>query len=146
MAIALTLSVLVCIGLLFQIWLTYLIAGILPNFGGNFVGTPYWFTIPHRVLLPLTLAAVVIHAKFRTKTALVIAIVCLSGLLPTSFFPFADNLWPGGDDGPGLAWLFFLGGASLLNIVIGVPMLLLADRFYPKAPNRRRQRKVRRGH
>lgn len=129
MALALTFSVLVCAGLLFHSWMAYTITGILPVPG--YAGSFYWFTLPHLVLLPLATAAVAIHAKYRTRAAFVSALICLSCLLPTWFF--AGSQWPGGDDGPGLAWFDGIGLASLLSTAIGLPLVYVAHRFYRRS-------------
>lgn len=133
MALALTLSILICVGLLIQIWLTLVITSILPgltgSFAGSFAETLYWFTLPHLILLLVTLVAVVIQAKRRTRDAFIFSAICLVCSLLTSLYPTV--VWSGVGDGWGMAWILFLGGASLLNVVIGILLLYIAHRNYP---------------
>ncbi|MBX7174642.1 MAG: hypothetical protein K1X72_26945 [Pyrinomonadaceae bacterium] len=133
MSLATLLSILVCVGLLIQIWLTLVITSILPGLNGSFARsfaeTFYWFTLPHLMLLLVTLVAVVIQAKRRTYNTFIFSAICLVCSLPTSLYP--TSVWSGVGDGWGMGWIFFLGGASLLNIVIGIPMLYIAHRNYP---------------
>lgn len=133
MSLATLLSILVCVGLLIQIWFTLVITSILPGLSGSFARsfaeTFYWFTLPHLILLLLTLIAVIIQAKRRTYDAFIFSAICLECLLLTWFF--AVGMWRGGEDGPAMAWIFFLGGASLLNFVSGILMLYFAHRNYP---------------
>lgn len=137
MTLALILSVLVCAGLLFHSWMAYTITGVLPGYAGSF----YWFTIPHLVLLPTAAVMVVLDAVRRQRATLVAALLCLVCLLPTWFF--AGTQWPGGDDGPGMAWVYGIGLASLLSCAVGIPLLYVAHRLYrrgskhPGAPNGR---------
>ena len=121
------LTPLVCIGLLIQTWLAYTITGVLPGYAGSF----YWFTIPHLILLPVSVVAVALYAVKRRNTMFTAALICLSCLLPTWFF--ASFQWPGGDDGPGMAWVYGIGLVSLLNTAIGVPLIYVARRIYNKS-------------
>lgn len=133
MPLAITLYMLVGVGLLIQIWFTLVITSILPglsgSFAGSFAGTLYWFTLPHLILLLVTLVAVVIQAKRRTRDGFFFSAICLVCSLPTSLYP--TLVWTGVGDGWGMAWILFLGCASLLNCVIGIPMLYVARRNYP---------------
>lgn len=134
MSLATLLSMLVCVGLLIQIWFTLVLTSVLPglggySFAGSFAGTLYWFTLPHLILLLVTLVAVVIQAKRHTRDALIFSAICLVCSLPTSLFPTV--VWSGIGDGWGMAWILFLGGASLLNFVSGILMLYIAHRNYP---------------
>jgi hypothetical protein len=126
------LTFLVCVWLLIQIYLTLVLTSILPGLAGTFIGsfacTLHWFSLPHLILLLVTLVTIVIQAKHRTNDSIFFPVICLICLLPTWFL--ATGMWAGGDDGPGLAWFFFLGGASLLNIVIAIPTLFIANRNY----------------
>ena len=122
MSLPLILSVLVCAGLLFHSWLAYTITGILPGYAGSF----YWFTIPHLVLLPLSAAMVALDAVLRKRATFLATTICLSCLLPTWFF--AGSKWLGGDDGPGMAWVYGIGLASLLSTAIGLPLIYVAHR------------------
>lgn len=133
MPLAITLSILVCVGLLLQIWLTLVLTSVLPGlkgeFAGYFAGTLYWFTLPHLILLLVTLVAVFIQAKRQTRDGFIFSAICLVCSLPTSLYP--TTVWSGEGDGWGMAWIVFLGGASLLNFVIGITFLFIAHRNYP---------------
>jgi hypothetical protein len=109
-------------GLCIHSFFAYEITGILPGYAGSF----YWFTIPHLVLLPLSLAAVIADFRLEGRLAFRGALICLGCALPT--FLFAMNQWPGGDDGPGMAWAFVVGPASLVNALVGIPALYFAHR------------------
>ena len=122
MTFGLILSVLVCAGLLVHSWMAYTVTGILPGYAGSF----YWFTIPHLILLPLSAAVVALDAVRHRRATFIAALVCLSCLLPTWFF--AGSRWPGGDDGPGMAWVYGIGLASLLSTAIGLPLIYVAHR------------------
>lgn len=123
MTFALIPSVLVGAGLLAHWWMACTVTGILPGYAGSF----YWFTIPHLVLLPLSAAVVVLDAIRRERATFITALLCLSCLLPTWFF--AASQWPGGDDGPGMAWVYGIGLASLLSVAIGIPLIYIAYRL-----------------
>ncbi|MBA3351414.1 MAG: hypothetical protein H0U23_03145 [Blastocatellia bacterium] len=75
----------------------------------------YLFTIPHIGLLALVLvllATIAIRAEFSA----LIAMTTAAGLaLTVATASYAMSQWPGGDDGGGLGWFFFVGGFSLLN-------------------------------
>jgi hypothetical protein len=121
------LSVLVCAGLLVHSWMAYTVTGVLPGYAGSF----YWFTIPHLVLLPLSAVVVALYAMRRTRATFIAALICLSCLLPSWFF--AASQWPGGDDGPGMAWVYGIGLASLLSAAIGLPLVYVAHRIYRRS-------------
>jgi hypothetical protein len=129
MTLARILSVLVCAGLLFHSWMAFSITGILPGYAGSF----YWFTIPHLVVLPLSTVSVALDAVRRKRATFIATLICISCLLPTRFF--AGRQWPGGDDGPGIAWVYGIGLASLLSTVVGLPLVCVAHRLYTRAPN-----------
>ena len=120
--VAHALSVVVCAVLLLHCGLAYFIAFNAMGF--------YWFTLPHLILLPLAIAAVAIHAKSQGTRAFVPSLICMACLLPTWFF--ASSLWPGGDDGPGMAWVVGIGILSLLTAVIGLPLIYAAHRIYQR--------------
>ena len=62
-----------------------------------------------------------VYKRQVSKTAVLSAKVCLASSIPT--YIFAMLLWPGGDDGPGMAWEFVVGAASLANVAGGIPMV-----------------------
>ena len=127
MTLAMIISGFVCAGLLLHSWIAYEVTGILPGYAG----ACYWFTIPHLVLVPVSAAVVVLDVVKRKKGTLITTLICLSCLLPTWFFAGAQ--WPGGDDGPGMAWVYGIGLASLLNTVVGLPLVYLAHRVYKRS-------------
>jgi hypothetical protein len=47
--------------------------------------------------------------------------IAVSGMFQVCFL--AASQWPGGDDGPGMAWVYGIGLASLLSGVIGLPLV-----------------------
>jgi len=127
MYLGFALSALVVAGLLFHSWLACTLTGILPGYAGSF----YAFTLPHLVLVLTTAAGVAIHALRRTRAAFLFAVIGLTCLLPT--WLLAAVLWPGGDDGPGMAWVYGIGPASLLSTVIGLPLVWVAHRCYRRS-------------
>ena len=112
-------SVVVSAGLLFHCALAYLIA-LSMGF--------YWFALPHLVLLPLAVTAVVIHTKSRGTRAFAASLICVACLLPTWYF--AMSRWPGIWDG--MAWFVYVGAMSVLGIVIGLPLIYVAHRLYQR--------------
>ena len=109
-------------GLCIHSFFAYEITGILPGYAGSF----YWFTVPHLTLLPLSLTAIIADSRLGARATFWRALICLCCALPT--FLFAMNRWPGGDDGPGMAWAFVIGPASLVNALVGIPALHFAHR------------------
>lgn len=124
MSLARVFYILISLGLLLHIGLAYIITFIL--LGDPYFFYQYWPTLPHVILLPLTLVTVIINAVYRTNIAFVGCLICMAFLLPTWFL--ANLLWPGGDDGPGLAWVFGPGFMSILNTGFGIPLIYLANR------------------
>ena len=84
----------------------------------------YRFTIPHLTLVALTLLVLSLGALRRPLELLIVVImaVALSATLITAMH--AASKWPGGNDGPGIAWFYFIGGLSAINgcaaVVFGV--------------------------
>lgn len=113
--LARALSVLVCVTLLAQSWLAYTVTGLLPGYAGSF----YWFTVPHLIILPLA-SALVLAAMLHQNTRIWFAsLLCVCAILPT--WLLAALSWSGGDDGPGMAWWYGVGLASLLTTALGLP-------------------------
>ena len=48
----------------------------------------------------------------------------LHGLLYLPY-NFAISRWPGGDDGPGMAWLLFVGGGAIIAGVIASVIVII---------------------
>lgn len=116
------LYVLICCTLAIHTFFAYEITGIFPGYSGSF----YWFAVPHLVLLPLCIGAIFADILLKRKITFLIASISLLCLFAT--YAFALEQWPGGDDGPGMAWAFAVGFASLINVIIGVPSLYLIHR------------------
>lgn len=80
----------------------------------------YPFTLPFiistAVLVALAIAGLV--AK-RARVVLFWIVIPLHGLLFLPFY-FAITRWPGWDDGPGLGWLFYVGGGSCIAGALAV--------------------------
>jgi len=86
----------------------------------------YWFILPHLLALLLSVLAVALDAIVRKRGTYALALACISAPLLT--WAFAVLKWPGGDDGPGLAWVYGVGIASLLTTTLGLPLVRLAHR------------------
>jgi hypothetical protein len=102
------------------------IAGL--TFAGAFAsdaGSFYWFTLPFladtAVCVVLCCAGVVIR---RTRQTVFWVVAPFHALLFVPFL-FAMALWPGGDDGPGLAWLFLIGGGSLIAFFLSGTLMTI---------------------
>jgi hypothetical protein len=98
------------------------VVGILPGYSGSF----YWFTTPHLILALLSPVFVIVDFKLVARWSVTIASVSMLGL-PVTYW-FAATRWPGGDDGPGIAWALLVGGFSLVTVLAGIPLLLLGHR------------------
>ena len=113
------LSALVCAGLLVQTWLAYTSTGIVPGYAGSF----YWFTIPHLLLLPLTIVTVVCDATRHSQRTFYAALGCMMCLEVTMIF--AMSQWPYEANGSLRVWqMLFM--AALLNLALGVPLICVA--------------------
>jgi len=88
-----------------------LMLGLYVSVAGSF----YWFTIPFFVHVVMNILLSV-KFYFYPSAELKQKKDWLFRLLPiTAIFPMF--LWPGGDDGPGMAWMLFVGGGSLFAVV-----------------------------
>lgn len=105
------------------LFLSLVITGV---FGSLYAGSFYPFTLPFiiatGVLVALTVTGV--SAK-RARARLFWIAVPLHGLLFLPFY-YANSRWPGGDDGPGLAWLFFIGGGSYIAGLVALIIAVIA--------------------
>jgi len=108
--------ILVALGLLIHL----IFAGNLMINNGDF----YIFTLPHFLLLIGGITTLVFNF-FQRKTLLIWVAIIQILLLLASWY-WAMHHWPGGNDGPGLAWYFLIGGASLISAILGTLLLLLA--------------------
>jgi hypothetical protein len=80
----------------------------------------YVFTLPFIVISgSIVVLAFVASQSTRLRPALYWIAISLHWLLFAPFF-FALNRWPGGDDGPGLAWLLFIGSGSFIAILLAL--------------------------
>ncbi len=110
----------ICVWSLIILFLALIVIGLFPFYPGSF----YWFTIP---LITQALVAFGLSSAYSlnripsTKMACTVFIIHL--LLPATWY-FAMSKWPGGNDGPGLAWYYFVGGGSLIASLLGVGSLI----------------------
>ena len=90
------------------------------SLGSLWVGSFYPFTLPFVVqaAVLVMLCAAGLAAK-RAIVPLFWITIPLHGLLFLPFY-FAITHWPGGDDCPGLAWLFFVGGGSCIAGILAI--------------------------
>jgi hypothetical protein len=92
-----------------------IISGAIPVL---YPGSFYWFSIPF--LIHAT-ASTFLSAKCHFRPSPLLkkkrngAFWCLP---VTAMFPMF--LWPGGDDGPGMAWMFIVGGGSIIIVLISI--------------------------
>ena len=121
------LSLLVCTTLLTQSWLAYTVTGLFPGYAGSF----YWFTVPHLIVLPLSAGLVVAGAVRQRRGTWTASFLSVCGILPT--WLFAAVSWPGGDDGPGMAWWYGVGLASLLTTGLALPLVYFAHKHYTRS-------------
>ena len=104
-------------------FLSFQITGILPGYSGSF----YWFTVPHLLLVIACCLIVYIDYKLGATWSLTLAWIFIL-VLPVTYW-FAISRWPGGDDGPGLAWALLVGGVSLVSVLVGIPLLFLGHKL-----------------
>lgn len=107
------------INILVGIWglvllvLGLVIIGAVPFYAGSF----YWFTLPFLLIAAagayMPLARVASGELSGNRHGEILVAV----LLPVAWF-FALTQWPGGDDGPGMAWAMGLGLGNLLGVVL----------------------------
>lgn len=92
--------------------LSLFISGAI-GFYSNF----YSFTIPFIIAsfscFILGLCGLLIKKKRRTN--FIIAIIVFGFLIVPHLYAILQ--WPGGDDGPGMAWALFIGGGSFLATI-----------------------------
>jgi hypothetical protein len=85
----------------------------------------YVFTLPFIItsgaLVGLAATGIIVH---RTRTAMFWIAIPLHGLLFLPFY-FAMSRWPGGDDGPGLAWMVFVGGGSCIAGALAIILTVI---------------------
>jgi hypothetical protein len=92
-----------------------------PIYEGNF----YPFTGPYIIMSGLIVAmAFWGSAHQQSRKAIFWAAVPLHGLLYLPY-RYAINRWPGGDDGPGIAWVFLVGGGSCIAALVAVVLIII---------------------
>jgi hypothetical protein len=126
-------SLLAAGNILFNLWYSYTLTGVIPGYGGS---TFHWFVIPHLVLMPLALAAVILDIFFPSKATLTAVVVCFSGPMLTWFF--AGQLWPHSDETNGTAWMYTVGFVSPLCTGVGLPAAYFGHTRREIAANRGR--------
>ncbi len=96
------------------------IASVLATSTG-FADVPFYrFTIPHLVIVGLTLLVLGVAAFTRLSSLfmLVTMTVALSVTLITAVYVAAQ--WPGGNDGPGITWFYLIGGLCMINVAASI--------------------------
>ncbi|MBW4057041.1 MAG: hypothetical protein HIU83_16940 [Proteobacteria bacterium] len=100
---------------LFLFLLGLTISGVIPIL---YQGSLYWFAIPF-LIHAASCSFLSFQCHFNPTADLVKKKNKLFVLLPVSaIFPML--LWPGGDDGPGMAWMFGVGGVSIVSVAVGI--------------------------
>lgn len=95
--------------------------------GFRYVGSAYWLTVPHLLLLFTTILLLVRDAVRGTRATLVAAAIGLALLVPT-WLP-GLGAQRGGEDFEGFAWAVVVGAASFLNTALGLPLAIVAHRM-----------------
>jgi hypothetical protein len=93
---------------------------------GFYAGRFYWFTSPFIVASGLCAATAIWGVSSRSQRSAVFWIVAPWQALLFPAFAFAMAQWPGGDDGPGMAWLLPVGGGSALASVLSFALMIRA--------------------
>ncbi len=94
------------------------ISSINGRYGEGF----YYFTIPFiiHVIFGVFLA-IFVYNKKNSKNVLKISIFYSSYFITAVY---AILQWPGGDDGPGLAWFYGVVGGSLITMFFGIIFII----------------------
>lgn len=98
-------------------FLSLSITGIIPIYSGAL----HQSAVPHLMLTFIALVVLVVHYKLQTFFTLILAVATIIGLLGTYWWALKG--WPGGDDGPGLAWAYVIGPISVFESFVCVPIL-----------------------
>ena len=105
--------------------LLFISLAIVGALGTLYDGSFYPFTLPFIVWAGLcAILSIIGLVTTRTRSAVFWVVTPLHGLL---FLPFrfAIKRWPGGDDGPGMAWAFFVGGGSCIAGLLALVLILM---------------------
>src|SRR5512135_131116 len=110
------------------VWTTVLLfcsLAIVGALGPVYSGSFYPFTLPFIFLAGISLVLSICGLVVRRIRAYIFWFAASShGLLFLPFY-YAIRHWPGGDDGPGLAWGFLIGGGSCIAAIIAIVFLLM---------------------
>ena len=105
--------------------LLFISLAIVGALGPLYDGSFYPFTLPFIVWAGLcTILSIMGLVIKRARSTVFWVVIPLHGLL---FLPFrfAIKRWPGGDDGPGMAWAFFVGGGSCIAGLLALVFILI---------------------
>lgn len=105
-------TILVGIWSLVLLFLGFVIVGVFPFYAGSF----YWFTLPFLLVAAIGIYLPLARVFNGDLSGNRYPEIIVSILLPVAWF-FALSQWPGGDDGPGIAWAAGLGLGNLLGLV-----------------------------
>ena len=83
---------------------------------GFYAGSFYWFTIPFIAASGMCTATAIVGLCWRARRRVVFWVAAPWHALLILPFAFAMAQWPGGDDGPGMAWMLLIGGARLSHL------------------------------
>ena len=101
---------------------------IVGTFAPLYEGHFYPFTKPFIFLSGLIVVLAIWGiVQQKARKAIFWSAVTLHGLLYLPY-RYAINRWPGGDDGPGMAWVFLVGGGSYIAALIAVVIIIIALR------------------
>jgi len=95
---------------------------------GFYAGSFYWFTVPFLVAAGLCAAGATAGLWSRHLRARLFRIVAPCHALLILPCALGMALWPGGDDGPGMAWTVLIGGGSIVALVLAVSLAVVTRR------------------
>jgi len=124
---------------LLHLWLTLGIGGLQEWYSLKV----YHFVVPHvwALVAALTLLVVVVIGP-QWSVAVTLTMCALFVTLATAIF--AMSHWPSGDHGAGTAWLVFVGGLSVVNVLGALALMVLAATKRPDRSGVRSARSARR--
>jgi hypothetical protein len=118
----------IAIGSLLLFTLSLIITGVFPFYPADF----YAFTVPFMIVSfgSFLLALIGILIRKAQKFFFITSLILFALLVAP--YAYAISQWPGGDDGPGMAWTIFVGGGAFLAAIFGFFVLLyyLAKKFH----------------
>jgi energy-converting hydrogenase Eha subunit G len=91
--------------------------------GGDRSISIYSFTVPHLGMIVFAVCLLVwcVRGSRFTVAAFSVTGIALVASLATA--AYAMFKWPGGNDGPGIAWSYIVVGFSILNVFAGLILL-----------------------